>query len=279
MRVEQLGEGEPELAVVGGIHGDEPCGPRAIERLLDDDPDVTRPVKLVIANERAIEENVRYVEEDLNRAFPGNPDGDTHESRLAAELTRELRGCTVFSLHSTQSYAAPFALVDELDGVSRSLCPYLTIEAVVETAEFSRGRLIGTQDAVDVVEIECGLQGSEGAATNAVSLSYEFLAATGALPREREPLFGHEVSVFRLVRKIPKPPGARKFLVFASNFERVAAGEMYASADDEDVVADEPFYPILLSAYGYEDVFGYAAELVGRLDDHPVEPEPTPERL
>jgi len=33
MDVHDLGEGEPEVAVVGAIHGDEPCGARAVRRL------------------------------------------------------------------------------------------------------------------------------------------------------------------------------------------------------------------------------------------------------
>jgi hypothetical protein len=35
-------------------------------------------------------------------------------------------------------------------------------------------------------------------------------------------------------------------------------------------VAEESFYPILMSAGGYEDVFGYAGERVGRLADYEV---------
>lgn len=38
MRVAQLGEGDPEIAVVGGIHGDEPCGVHAVERLIEERP-------------------------------------------------------------------------------------------------------------------------------------------------------------------------------------------------------------------------------------------------
>lgn len=311
MRVEQLGEGDPEVAVVGGIHGDEPCGPRAIASLLAESPDVERPVKLIVANEEAIAGDRRYVEEDLNRAFPGDPDGDTHEARLAHDLLREIRDCTVFSLHSTQSYPRPFALVGEVDGFARSLCPYLSIDAVVETAGFSEGRLIAYPD--DVIEVECGLQGTERAAENARRLVSEFLVAAGVLSGDREPQtdrephldresplareshldseprpdresrlesesdidhgphldheyrFDREVPVFRLQWQIPKIVG-REYEVFAHNFERVAAGDVYAAADGEEFVADEPFYPILMSPYGYEDVFGYAGELAGRLD-------------
>jgi hypothetical protein len=79
------------------------------------------------------------------------------------------------------------------------------------------------------------------------------------------------VPVFRLERQLPKPvgvPGQYDYEVFAANFERVAEGSVYARANDEMFVAERPFYPVLLSAYGYEDVFGYTAELVGRLDEH-----------
>ena len=59
---------------------------------------------------------------------------------------------------------------------------------------------------------------------------------------------------------------ADSYEVFVENFERVAEDERFAAADGEPLRAERPFYPILLSAYGYENVFGYAGDLVGRLD-------------
>ncbi|QLD84544.1 succinylglutamate desuccinylase/aspartoacylase family protein [Natronomonas halophila] len=272
MRVETLGDGEPEVAIVGGIHGDEPCGPKAVEALLDADLDVERPVKLIVANEKALEKGVRYVEEDLNRAFPGAPDADTHEGRLAHELLTEIRGCEILSLHSTQSYAAPFALVDEMDGHGRSICPYLSVEAVVETAGYSTGRLIAYPD---VIELECGIQRSAAAAENAERLAREFLVATSVLAGTEQPRRDHRLPVFRMERQIPKPD-AEEYEVFVDNFERVGEGEAFAAADGEVLHAEFPFYPILLSAYGYENEFGYAGDLVARLDgDEP--PVPTTE--
>jgi succinylglutamate desuccinylase len=265
MRVETLGEGEPEVAIVGGIHGDEPCGPKAIEAVLESDPDVERPVKLVVANEKALARGVRYVEEDLNRAFPGAPDADTHEGRLAHELLTEIRGCEILSLHSTRSYPAPFALVDSLDGHARSICPYLSVEAVVETAGYSGGRLIAYPD---VIELECGLQRSAAAAENATRLAREFLVAVGALSGETKAPRHHPLPVFRLDEQIPKGD-ADSYEVFVENFERVAEGERFAAEDGEPLVAEVPFYPILLSADGYRKVFGYRGELVGRLDGEP----------
>ena len=268
MRIHEFGDGTPEVAVVGGIHGDEPCGARAVERLVAENPDVDRPVKLIVANEEALEDGVRYLDEDLNRAFPGDPEADTHERRLAYDLRRELHGCTTLSLHSTQSYAEPFTLVSTVDAVTRGLVPHLPVDALVETDKFTNGRLI---EGTHTIEAECGLQGTDAAAENAYWLVRAFLAGAGAMTAPTAEgasaaLTGRgEVPVFRLEEEIPKPE-AEEYEVFVANFERVAAGERFAAADGRELVADEPFYPVLLSAYGYRSVFGYAADRVGTLE-------------
>ena len=267
MRIEQLGDGEPEIAVVGGIHGDEPCGVRAVEHLIDTRPNVDRPVKCIVANEEAFSRNTRYVDADLNRVFPGDPDSDAHEERLAAALLAELRDCTVLSLHSTQSYTGPFAIIDEDTTLARSVCPYLTIDAVVDADAFTEGRLI---EYADVIEVECGYQGSERAAENAITITEEFLGALGALP-SGEPNT-QEIPLYRLTHLIPKGT-AGTYDVPVANFERVAAGEPYATIDGEELVAESPFYPVLMSPYGYENEFGYAAELAGKLGGDPVKRE------
>ena len=269
MRIHQLGEGVPEVAVVGGLHGDEPCGPAAVDRLIAADPDVERPVKLIVANEEALERGTRYVDEDLNRAFPGDQDADTHEGRLAAHVARELEGCTTLSLHSTQSYAEPFALCSTVDAVARAVVPSLPTGLLIETEPFTEGRLI---EHPHTLEVECGLQGSDRAAENAYWLSHAFLTATGALAaptadegNRLDVDTASEVTVFRLLSPIAKP-AAEAYEVFAHNFERVDADQRFATADGETLTADEPFYPVLMSAYGYADLFGYAAERVGTLE-------------
>lgn len=266
MRIYELGDGQPEVAVVAGIHGDEPCGVRAVERLLAEDPDVERPVKFIIANEEALEAQKRYLESDLNRAFPGDPDAETHEDRLAHDLAREVEGCTVLALHSTQSYAEPIAVIDTVDEIALAIAPRLPVNVLIETDEFTDGRLI---EHAHTIEVECGLQGTDEAAENGYWLLRAFLAATNVLPAPTsddrlpapEPT---EVRVFRLDGPIPKPP-AEVYEVVAPNFERVEAGEVFATADGESFTAETAFYPVLLSAYGYEDIFGYAASDEGRL--------------
>ncbi|ELZ01185.1 succinylglutamate desuccinylase/aspartoacylase [Natrialba chahannaoensis JCM 10990] len=253
MKVAQLGSGTPEVAVVAGVHGDEPCGVRAVERLLDERPAVTRPVKLIVANEKALERQVRFVDEDLNRAFPGDPNAKTHEGRLASELVEELGDCLTFSMHSTQSHAEPFAIVNEVTETATELCPELPVAAMVETSMFAEGRLFSS---VETIEVECGLQGSETAAENADRLTRAFLTAVGALPGDT---VRRDLPVFRLTDVIQKGR-ADTYEVFVDNFVEVSAGDPFAAADGEKQIAEEAFYPILMSSNGYEDVFGYTAE-------------------
>lgn len=266
MRIERFGDGEPEVAVVGGIHGDEPCGARAAERLLAESPTFTRPGVLVIANEPALERSVRFVDEDLNRAFPGDSDGETLESRLAAELGATVGDCLTLSLHSTQSYGRPFGIVDGLDEYAREVAPSLSLSALVEAGRFDRGRVFDSVPGT--IEVECGFQGSDEAADNATRLAGEFLIALDAVDPEtinvptpeRRPL-----PVYRLSERIEKESGG-EYEVHAPNFEEVAAGEMYVSVDGNPRRAADPFYPVLLSAEGYENQFGYGAEYVTSIE-------------
>jgi len=257
MRVETLGDGEPDVAVVAAIHGDEPCGVRAIERLLDENPAVQGSAKLIVANELALEREVRYVEEDMNRAFPGAPEADTHEARLAYRLGEELEGCRVLALHSTQSTAEPFAVVDGVHDFARAIVPHLPVAALVDSANFVEGRIFAS--APKCVEVECGYQGSEGAAENAYSLTRAFLTAFDVLPGDTQP---REVPVFRLFERVPKAAGSNHE-VHVENFSRVAPGTTFASVDGDTHVADTEFYPVLMSANGYDEVFGYSAERIG----------------
>ena len=253
-----MGDGTPDIAIVGALHGDEPCGVNAIDRLLADDPPVERPVKLIVANEVALERNTRYIDTDLNRAFGEDIPTAAHEYRVAKELARELEGHRALAIHSTQSTDEPFGIVNGLRGPMAEIAPFLSITALVDV-DRPEGRVFALD--ADFVEIEAGRQGTDAASEHAYRIAREFLTATGALPG---PTVGRDLPVFRLDDRIEKP-AATAYEVFADNFSRVDSGETFAAADGEPIVAEEPFYPILLSPYGYADQFGYVGHRVGSL--------------
>jgi len=263
VHVEQFGSGPPEVAVVGAIHGDEPSGARAVEALRSSDFDPAGSVTLVLANEEALERGVRYLEEDLNRAFPPqgtDPDAfefsDTHEGQLAQRLYDLLSDKLTLAIHSTQSHPEPFAVVVDPDTRRLEVSAGLPVMAVVDSTNLSEGRLL---EATPTIEVEVGPQGSAAAVRNAADISWAFLAATGAI---NESVTTAEKPLYRLDRPIPKPV-AERYEVVVDNFEEVPAGATFATVDGQPRSAESPFVPVLVSAEGYEGLFGYAATRVG----------------
>jgi hypothetical protein len=245
------------VAVVAAIHGDEPCGVRAIERLLARDPTFTRPVAFVVANERALRQGRRCLDEDLNRAFPGSPTADTHEGRLAAALLEELEGHEVVTLHASTATPDPFALVQRLDATTRRMACGTGVERVVDISHVDGG----LEAFVDGVAVECGLMGTDAAARTALEVLEQFLVSRDALPGTL-PTVGPDL--FCVFDRVSGPD--LSFL--GANFERVDAGEAFARRPDGDLVrADEPFYPVLMSTEGYDDMLGFRALRVGTLAD------------
>jgi uncharacterized protein len=92
----------PKLAMVGGIHGDEPLGTEAVRRVLKEiDPEQVSGtiVALPVANPYAFEASKRFTPADglnFNRIMPGDSAGSLTE-QLAAALAAILDdGCTHF---------------------------------------------------------------------------------------------------------------------------------------------------------------------------------------
>lgn len=255
MQVIDVGNGEPKIAVIGLIHGDEPCGKRAIQRAVEDDWEYSKPVRFIIANESAFDAGERYLDEDLNRAF-NNPDGSTHESNLAQQILSATEGFEfIVSLHSTHSTPRVFGLtsgvIDGLTEREREVYTKLSIRYLVDNSPISKGRLVDYRNAID---IECGYQQSEQASDNAYEVVIDFLAATGAIPENTE--LSSTVQVFQITDAVPL--GEAEFL--SDNFKRVKHGEVYARVNEEPVSAGEEFYPVLMSTHGYENLLGYKAQ-------------------
>src|SRR3990167_9116843 len=87
-----------KFLVIGGLHGNEPLGLEVCKQL--------KKMKLpyldvLYGNPAAIKQNVRFVDEDLNRVFPGNPTGSL-EAKRAVEIIKASQGYDfVIDFHNT----------------------------------------------------------------------------------------------------------------------------------------------------------------------------------
>ncbi|MCU4753229.1 succinylglutamate desuccinylase/aspartoacylase family protein [Halobacteria archaeon AArc-curdl1] len=253
--VTTAGPGDLEVVVVGGVHGDEKSGIRAVRRLREADLDLRRRVAFVLANPAAIDADERYLDSDLNRVFPGDPNGD-REERIAARLCELVDGRTTLSLHGTEAKPTPFALVHSDQEREFELAAGLPVPHVVDHWGVNE-RTITTCGFT--VEIELTSENSEAAATAAERQARAFLQRVNALPGESPE---SDPDFFHMSEPLPKPSGS-SYEVYVENFEQVPPGTVYASVDGREVVADEAFWPILLSAEGSADIFGYRGHKIG----------------
>ena len=248
------GPGESEVAVVGGVHGNETGGVRAVRRLRGADLDLQRGVAFVLANPAAVDAGERYLDSDLNRVFPGDLDGD-REERLAARLCELIEDYTTLSLHGTHSQPTPFALIHRSQPREFELAAQLPVPHIVDHWGVNDETITACGLTV---EIEVGAQRSEEAAVSAEHQARAFLRRVDALPGEPPDT---DPNYFHMAEPVPKPSGTA-YELYVENFEYVPAGTVYASVDGQDQIADEPFYPILMSENGYPDIFGYKGDKI-----------------
>ena len=253
MKVIQKGNGEPQYAVTACIHGDEPSGKKAIERLLDSEYDFKKPVKFVIANEEALEKNERFLDVDLNRNFPGDPDSDKHEERLATKVLEEVKGMKVMDLHSTRSEPTPFMTLGDISDTVLKLMKGTGVDKACYFEEESG--VMG--EYVDAFIVEAGPQGTEDAVDMAYDILVNYLATLEIIEEEYEKSDPEIFKYYETVRG-----GDWEFL--KTNFEKVEKGEVFARHGTTELISTEEFYPVLMSTDGYEDILGQKARKMGR---------------
>lgn len=254
MKIEIIGPGEPEVAIVGLVHGDEVCGLRAINRLKEEAKssriELDKAVKLVLANEKAFNRGERFVDVDLNRSFPGNKDSDNYEDRLAVELEEELKGFKVLDLHASESPKTPFAIVSGLNDESLEIAKTTSMENLIEIS-YVEGGLIDVLDSSCVVE--CGFHNSKESAKVAYQTVMNFLAVNNVLDQD------YDISEPDTYQVFDKAEGSGYEFV-ANNFQKVEKGEIYAEKNDGVKKASESFYPVLMSTDGYDEMIGFKAK-------------------
>ncbi|HJZ88427.1 MAG TPA: succinylglutamate desuccinylase/aspartoacylase family protein [Polyangia bacterium] len=189
----------PLLLVVGGIHGNEPAGLHAAQKVLPRlDPLAMRGDFVVLAgNVRALAQNRRFLARDLNRQWspermaaapPAGSDPEALEQReLSAALAEALasaRGPVFFlELHTTSAEGIPFALVGDTlpnrDFAARFPLP--VILGLEEQVDGVLAEFMSARGCVTLV-VEGGQHQSQAAAQNLESVLWLALEAVGLVP-------------------------------------------------------------------------------------------------
>ncbi|MDO8583598.1 MAG: succinylglutamate desuccinylase/aspartoacylase family protein [bacterium] len=220
----------PFLTVVCCVHGNEYFG-LTVFNALKNNTQERQDIVLILANEEAMEKDVRFVESDLNRSFPGRADG-SKEERLAAALLSEIaRTRYVLDIHTTTAAIRLLPIISNLDEDTKRIVHFTDAEEVAYmNRAMSEHALIG--QVLAGVSLEYGDRYAETpeALSGVISLIDHLRSEEdGATPRPRK-LF-HVTGMIE--KTIDLPPDAKDF----------------------DFLPAASAYPILLHEHAYADRF------------------------
>lgn len=128
------------LLVLAAVHGNETAGTNALKRLLREikvGEIVLKSGRLVVVpvcNPEAYRQDVRQIEENLNRVMKEHIEPKTYEQKLANEICLLIKDCDVLlDLHSTHCEGdVPFAFCDYPSEASKRLIDGLNVNYVLE---------------------------------------------------------------------------------------------------------------------------------------------------
>lgn len=117
----------PETLIITAVHGNEGFSipiVRGLSKQFD--------FEWIIANPRALEKKSRFVESDLNRSGPGDPNSNLYEQRLAFRLIK--KGCEyqqVIDIHGTDANTGVFIIIGDPNWQNIELAKKFDIANVV----------------------------------------------------------------------------------------------------------------------------------------------------
>ncbi len=238
-------------------HGDETIGHKVSEEI--------KKLKILkgellinIANKKAFEKKVRFIDQDLNRSFPGNKSGN-YEQRLAASLLPIIKSSdVVIDIHSTRSSLKDSLIVTKLD---RNTLKYIKIinpkyllymnitkdNALISSAKVGIAFEYGKDESKETLQ----------KTVRDIKKLLLYLNMIDGEERNEKPR-----TVFFEVSKSVEKPDKMKLKKEVKNFKLVKRGDIYATNNKKHLVAKNDFYPILFGESNYKDIFGFEGKKI-----------------
>ncbi len=243
-------------------HGDERIGlkvAREIKKM-----DIEKNTLIVqIANMRAFKLRKRFIDQDLNRSFPGKKNGN-HEEKIAYKVSPIIKSADiVIDIHSTKSELKDAIIVTKFNIATKKYIKVIQPKYVLV--------MNATKDRSLISQAKIGLAFEYGKDNDPVVFR--------KIVRDIKKLFYHLglinvklserkiiTQYFDVISEVTKPKGY-KLLKKIKNYKIVRKGEVFATNDKHQLIAEEDFYPILFGDKNYKNIFGFKGKKITQETD------------
>jgi len=206
------GRRQPAVAVVLMLHGNEPVGLQAVQRLLHRYAarPLPRALTLVVGNVRAAALGQRHLDDqpDFNRVWPGTEQAGSPEALMFARIIDTLRADGLFAaidLHNNTGRNPHYACVNALDDAFLHLAALFGRTVVY----FTRPRGVASMALAGLapsVTVECGHPGEEAGIRHAETFIDSVLHLSDFPARAPDP---RSLEIFHTVAQVRVRPGLR----------------------------------------------------------------------
>lgn len=253
------GSGGKKILVIGCVHGDELIGQRVIAELRR--LEISQGTLItVLANTRAMKAGRRFLEQDLNRSFPGRKEGN-YEERLAYELLPIVRDADiVLDIHSTTTDTTSAIILTKVNkSIKQLLLSFKPQRVVVMQKKVGKTALTGYCKAG--ISFEYGKEKNRQAYLETLNDVKKIIIQYGLVKNvhSQEKTLRPRTEYYEVLETLERPPGF-KLEKAIKNFMLVKKNSVVAKKGTEVQKAPNDFYPLLFGPISYKEIWGFMSK-------------------
>lgn len=255
LNITKIGYGKPLISIVGCLHGNEIIGKRVIDKLKDICL-LKGSLKLIVANEKAIQKKQRIVDGDLNRSFPGKKNGN-YEERLAHSISKEIKDSDiVIDIHATTSDFDRIAIITNLLKATKNILRLVPCEkvALIRKNVFGGGEMIRSVNVGLAIEYGPNKKG-----TNYKKALIEIMAILKNLDMIKGSKLNYVKKELYAVTGSYKIPKFFKTSKNIKNFKLVKKGAVIGWSAGKEMRSNKNFYPVFVGEENYKGILAITA--------------------
>ncbi len=228
-----------KILIIIGTHGDEKIGGEIVGKLLQSP--YKNDFEYMIGNPRAYEKNVRFIDADLNRSYPGNLSSACYEVRRAAINMQKIRGYDyIIDLHEASQGRNDFIIIPQKTFPKRIPWQIIDLDKVLLWSD-PTGPLGGVVD--NEVELEFGTKSRDRKSVieKGVKIVEKFIAGV----KNDNLIKNKKQTVYRVYGKIEVDDGVK-----------LEKGDELRDFE-KSMYKGETFYPLLVNQYLKDGILCY----------------------